>query len=206
MSLLPLPWHLLPYPLTVLHVRTTGPLRHADRVCEIAALRVEPDRPPRWLDSRVDPDADHLFTGVPGFQHLIPDLRSMLEGAVVLCHDAGSHAAFLDAELRRLGGAWGGATLCTHELARVLHPRMTAHDLDRLAPELGLPPVERRAFSRARATAGVLRALVERFEDDELLADLIRSAVRIPPSPTRWPPIVGSLVPAMPSRASRQQA
>ncbi|MCB9792447.1 MAG: 3'-5' exonuclease [Alphaproteobacteria bacterium] len=197
MHLPPLPWSHLPHPIAFVHLSTTGLLPRTDRVTEIAVLRMEPGKPTRWLHSRVDPG--DTFCGVPGFPNLVPDLRSMLDGAIVISHNAALMAFFLDAEMRRVGGRWGAPSLCTLSLSQALRPDLTAHNLEALSRAIGRPRPEARAFSRAQATVAVLGALLDQLDEEEA-GVIVRGAIEIPLRPTEWPNIVGSLVPVAPPR------
>ncbi|MCB9793724.1 MAG: 3'-5' exonuclease [Alphaproteobacteria bacterium] len=198
MALPPLPWSHLPHPIAFVHVSTTGLLPRTDRVTEIAVLRMEPGRPTRWLDTRVDTQPG--FHGIPGFPNLVPDLRSMLDGAILVSHNAALTSFFLDAEMRRVGGRWGAPSLCTLMLSRVLRPDLTAHNLEALSRAYGRPRPESRAFARAQATVDILAGLLSELPEDEA-GVVVRGGVEIPLHATQWPNIVGSLVPVGPVRS-----
>lgn len=208
-----LPWKALPYPLVALDLDTTGFLPRRDRVTEIAVIRLAPDEPPRWLESAVSPDGGRL-SGAPGFVNLIPALRPLLEGAVVVSHNAALDACFLSAELERIGGRWGGPHLCTLELAHQLCPDRLSYSLTALSRELGsgLEPGllgDGNTLQRAWEHAALLAGLLRLSEQDHKLTDIVRSLVRLPHYPTAWPPVVGSLMRPQPrphdaARAARQ--
>ena len=194
-----LPWELLPSPLCILDLDTSGYLPRRDRVVEIAALRLDPNAPPRWLESRVDPNGGR-FGGAPGFANLIPQLHDLMDGAVMVAHNAALDACFLGTELDRLGGRWGGPQLCTLELAHSLFPdrlsfSLTALTRDLCGEELARAASQGGPAQKVQATTALLGVMLRTAKPEHRVPETVRSLVRLPVLPTAWPRIVGSLLP-----------
>lgn len=185
-------WLNLPSPLAVVALRTSP--KHHREISELAVLRLAPGRPVEALESRVA--RTHVPSGPPAFVHLVPRLRRLLGGAIVVAHEAASVNDVLDYEFDRLGARWAAPTLCTRRLARrVLPGRSTA--LARLARNLAVP-MGPSCVEQATATALVLGRLAVNPQQ-------VRACVRTPNEPVVWPNIWASLVPPWPARVSAER-
>lgn len=110
-------------PLAVLDFETTG-LRVGkdDRVVEIGVVRMDPERAGRWSETRfetlVNPQraipgrvvkihgiTDSMVRTAPRFDEVAPELLALLDGAVIVGHNATFDLAFLSRECRRNGVA-----------------------------------------------------------------------------------------------------
>jgi hypothetical protein len=181
-------WLNLPSPLAVVALKTN---RGEPTLTELAVMRLEPDRPPTFLDSRVVRSCTP--GGPPAFVHLVPRLRELLRGAILVAHGTAEVSNALDAELWELGGGFSHATLCTRRLARRTRPGRSSQ-LPRLARELGIP-CGASSWSKACATAQVLSTLAT---DPQL----VRGCLHTPRRPTAWPRVFASLVAPWPARLS----
>src|SRR5438105_10910268 len=86
----------------------------------------------------------------------------MLDGAVLVAHNASFDGNFLANAFRRAGMAWEGERLCTLRLARRLLPGLHSYRLDSLCAVLGFTFVQRhRAGPDAEATLQVLQHLLQ---------------------------------------------
>jgi DNA polymerase-3 subunit epsilon len=167
-------------PIVVLDTETTGlspALGH--RVVEVAAVRlsgwqetarfselVNPGRPIEAGATRVHGLVDRDVAGAPPFCDVVGRLEPLLEGAVVVAHNAAFDAGFLAQEYaiasRRgvcppvLPNPW----LCTLLLAR-RHFHFDRNDLSTVAYRLGVPQSRaHRALNDAYTTASVLQRMV----------------------------------------------
>lgn len=145
-----------------------------DRVVEIAVVRtdgrghilrewstlVNPGRP-------MDATAIHRIAtadvhDAPTFGEIAGDLLTLLDGAVVVAHNAAFEERFLDAEFAAAGLAVVPLpALCTMLLARALPVPLTNHRLTTCCAHFGIDvPGAHAALADARATASLLpRAL-----------------------------------------------
>src|SRR6267378_3754996 len=122
-------------PFVVVDLETTGGSAVYDRVMEVAAIRFEngvvQDRFERLVEpgvaippfvTRITGINAALVRGKPSFDSLLPDLRRLFDGAVVVAHNASFDCNFLGSAFRRMGLPWEGDRLCTLRLARRLIP------------------------------------------------------------------------------------
>jgi DNA polymerase III subunit epsilon len=163
-------------PFVVLDLETTGGSAAFDRVLELAAIRIENGVVQERLEHLLEPGIpippfvtrltginQALTRGKPRLDSFLPDLRSMLDGAVVVAHNASFDCNFLSQAFARAGLPWDGQKLCTLRLARRLLPGLPSYRLDSVCAVLGLPYVQRhRAGPDAEATLLLLQQLIER--------------------------------------------
>ncbi|MCD6302792.1 MAG: WYL domain-containing protein [Anaerolineae bacterium] len=178
--------------LAVVDVETTG-LNPAGghRVCEIAIVRYEPEKPAVTLQQLVDPQrpmdagalavhgiTPEMLSGAPRFSEIALRVVEMTQDAVVVGHNVWFDTRFLVAELDRLGLPFEPITcLDTLSLARALLelPRYT---LLSVSSALGIRLRGRahRAMADALLTWGVLNKLLDFLEEDDIVAleDILR--------------------------------
>ena len=81
-----------------------------------------------------------MLMDAPAFQHIAEELRSRLEGRVLVAHDASFDWHFVSAELEEATGRVPDLPrLCTLRLARALVPRLRRRNLDAVAAYYGIP-------------------------------------------------------------------
>ncbi|MGI9145902.1 MAG: exonuclease domain-containing protein [Chloroflexota bacterium] len=162
-------------PFVVVDLETTGGSAQYDRVIEVAAIRVEngvvQDRFERLAEpgvpippfvTRITGINAALVRGKPAFESLLPDLRRLFDGAVVVAHNASFDCNFLSQAFKRAGLDWDGDRLCTLRLARRLMPGLHSYKLDSLCAFLGFSFVQRhRAGPDAEATLSLLQHLLQ---------------------------------------------
>ena len=104
-------------PLVYVDVETTGlSVTRGDRICEVAALRVEGDEvrdalqhlihPQRAMDpgaQAVHGISDAMLADAPPFAAIVEDVIDLLEGAVFVGHNAPFDLDFVASEVRRTG-------------------------------------------------------------------------------------------------------
>ncbi len=206
----PIPWDFLPAPLVLIDLETTGVNPHRDRIIEIAAIRYEPGQPTLLLDSlvrtadlQVGPTHVHgivpeMLADAPTFAELLPALRAVAEGAIMVAHNASFENGFLGAELERAGGAWGLPRLCTVRLSQRLHadrPKRGGHRLGELAQHYGVPVVAaHRALGDVVMMAHLLIRMLARFSLPEQLPHVVRGELRPPGRLPLWPVEAGGPV------------
>jgi DNA polymerase III subunit epsilon len=129
-----------------LDLETTGGSASRDRVTEIGVIVVRDDAGERqtWEtlvnpEQRIPPDIQRL-TGItnemvataPRFADVAQDLLTVLDGAVLVAHNARFDYSFLKAEFARLGITFSMPLVCTVRLSRALFPDQESHRLDAL--------------------------------------------------------------------------
>ncbi len=158
--------------LVFLDLETTGGNASRHRIIEIGLIEARPGKPARNWRSFVDPgcsvpafiqsytgiDAD-MLTGAPSFAKLARELLEILDGAVLVAHNARFDYGFLRNEFRRLGIRYRSPVLCTVKLARALYPGEKSYSLDALIARHGLACEARhRALGDAQAMYDFYRA------------------------------------------------
>ena len=185
-------------PLVILDTETTGlypGLGH--RVVEIGAVRLENWRevgqmsallqPGRKMDpkaSSVNGISDRDLLGQPTFSQVADELRALLDGAVLVAHNAEFDAGFLGQELSIHGLKTSGVPetlpnpwLCTLQLAR-RHFHFGRNNLSHIAAHLGVRMGRaHRALSDVYMTAEILKRMVRTLEQRRLetVDDLLRA-------------------------------
>lgn len=167
-----------PHQWVVVDVETSGLSARGDRVLSVAAVTLdERGRPEREFATLLDPGCDpgpvhiHGLTrdrlrGAPQFADVRPTLWSMLEGRVVVAHNASFDHGFLSAEAARAGTKLPtSARLCTLALSRRLGLPVANHQLGTLASYWRVP--QRHAHDALDDT----RVLVDVFAHSAAFAD-----------------------------------
>ena len=162
-------------PLVCVDVETTGlsPDRGA-RVCEIALLRSEGNREVSRFQSLVHPQqpmppeviavhgiTDEMVAGAPAFADLLPELRDLLRGAVVVGHNVHFDLRFLRHEWHVAGEALPEcAAIDTLALARTYF-EFPRNGLGAIAASLGITHTSaHRAMGDVLATWAVFQHFV----------------------------------------------
>lgn len=140
----------------VLDLETTGGSPVHDRITEIAAVRIENGHEVARWSSLVNPGTTismfiERLTGIsnqmvrqaPAFAELAPHLLELLDGAVLVAHNARFDHGFLQNELARLEIRLRVKTLCTVRLSRLLYPGHRSHGLDAIMQRHGLSSASR---------------------------------------------------------------
>ena len=162
-------------PFVVVDLETTGGSALFDRVVEIAAIRmrngvvedrleclVEPGMPIPPIVTRITGINASLVRNQPTFDSLLPKLRPLFDGAVLVAHNVSFDGNFLASAFTRANVPWEGERLCTLRLARRLIPGLHSYRLDSLCAFLGFSFVQRhRAGPDAEATLELLRHLLQ---------------------------------------------
>ncbi|GIJ44320.1 hypothetical protein Val02_12060 [Virgisporangium aliadipatigenens] len=172
----------------VVDVETTGLRPSADRVLQIAVIQLEADGSPgrSWstlLDPGIDPGPVHIhglsrerLAGAPLFPSVVHHLAELLEGRVLVAHNARFDWRFLAAEARRaLHPLPVTERLCTLALTRRLDLPVPSLSLASLAAHWGV------AQSRPHDAEDDTRVLAEILVHS--LAAARRLAVRLPLTP-----------------------
>lgn len=163
-------------PTVVLDLETTClSVMDGARIIEVAAIRID-DGQEQVFTTLVDPDApvpdpgqaihhidDAMVAGQPRFPQVWPQLARMIDGAVLVAHNAPSDLAFLHAECRRAGlsAPAPAVVVDTLELARTVFGLIHC-SLPALAERIGVPHDHpHRALPDAQATLGVYRAMLQ---------------------------------------------
>lgn len=161
------PANRFPSGFAVIDVETTGLRWKADRIIEIAVVRldvagqvlsefvtlVDPERHPGATQIH-GLSADDL-QGAPRFGEVLQELIRHVEGAVLVGHNVTFDASFLREEFFRSGLLMPRVPLlCTREMSQTVHRHLGDYRLAACCRAYGVPQgTEHRALEDARATA-----------------------------------------------------
>lgn len=190
----------LPGSLVVVDLETTGANPLADRITELALIRVDDGIETGRLVSLVDPQQpippriaaftgidDALVSGAPAFSELAEQVRSALEGRVLVAHNARFDYGFLCAEFERLGEPLALSVMCSLRLSRALFPREPRHGMDALIARHGLTCAARH---RAEGDADALWQFLQRMSaqiDPVVMNAAVTRAMQAPRRPAGLP-------------------
>lgn len=182
----------------VVDVETTGlSARLGDRICEVAVVRarggqvvdqiqtlVNPGRTISYGASAVNGITDRMVRDAPAFRKVAPRLMEMLDGAVLVGHNASFDLSFLSSELRGLGyEPPDNPVVDTLALARRCYS-FRSNKLGEVARTLGIRTVGlHRALADATITWHVLMHFIHDLQSQGIftLADLIRQQGALTP-------------------------
>lgn len=188
-------------PVTVfLDLETTGLSPREDGITEIGVVILRDGEAPREWSSLVRPPVaippevarltgitNEMVRDAPGFAAVATQLAEMLEGAVMVAHNARFDYAFLKHAYAREGVAFFVPTLCTARLARELEPDLEHAGLDALSERYRLGNADRhRALGDARLTHALARAMVRKFDVADVEA-AVKRVLRRPSLPKHLP-------------------
>lgn len=182
----------------LLDLETTGGNPVADRITEIAAVRIEEGREVARWSTLVNPGTRipafiESLTGIdnamvadaPAFEAVAPRLLELLDGAVLVAHNARFDHGFLKNSFQRMQIDLRVRTLCTVRLSRRLYPQHRSHGLDAIIQRHGLQtPVRHRAMGDVDV---VLAWLAQARTDHGDMAlsraadELLRGSTSLPP-------------------------
>ena len=166
---------MLPYPIAIVDLETTGMSPARERVIEVGICLAEGGAVVEEWSTLVNPDtpippfierhtgiSTAMVTHAPPFGEIAGAVARRLEGRVVVAHNAAFDVGFLKSEFRRAGHCFAAHALCTVRLSRALYPKERRHGLDALIERFGLPCANRhRALDDARALWHLLGAFRE---------------------------------------------
>jgi DNA polymerase III subunit epsilon len=164
----------------VVDTETTGLRARADRVIEIAAVRVQGGEVRGRFQTLLNPQRALppfiiKFTGItpemvrdaPIAQAIFPAFLQFIEGAVLVGHNLSFDLNFLEHEARLLSQSFPADGFDTIPLARRLLPGLKRFKLDYLAEYLHIPTMQRhRAMGDAQVTAAVFLRMLERAKGE----------------------------------------
>ncbi len=177
----------------VVDVETTGFAPPADRVIEIAMVRVQGGRITDKYDTLIDPRRPlpgqisrltgisySMLAGQPTFDEACQDVLDFLGDSVFVAHNAPFDWRFVQSEvIQSTGRKLLNPRLCTAALARRLVPELDRRNLDEVARFFNLSfQARHRALGDAEVTADVLLRMFGRAAERGIntLAELIALA------------------------------
>jgi DNA polymerase-3 subunit epsilon len=196
-------------PLAIVDVETTGHAATYGRIIEIAVIRVEEGNVKRTFQSLINPERFipafiEQLTGItnrdleaaPLFEEAARDILGLLDGALLVAHNARFDYGFIKHEFQRLGWTYNARCLCTLKLSRRLFPQHRHHDLSSIIRRHGIAIGGRhRAMSDARATYEFLK-IVEATHEAASLEKTVSALLKTSTIPSHLDPQVLDNLPA----------
>ena len=182
----------------VLDLETTGGSPAQDRITEIAAVRIENGLEVARWSTLVNPGTTISYfienlTGIsnamvrdaPAFAEVAAQLLDLLDGAVLVAHNARFDHGFLLNEFARIEIPLRVKTLCTVRLSRLLYPQHRSHGLDAIMQRHGLTSSARhRAMGDVDVVLAWLASATQELGADQVqrqAATLLQSSAALPP-------------------------
>lgn len=168
--------------LVFLDVETTGGKHQKDGITEIGLLHVcqgelvqiwhsliKPIHSiPPWI-TRLTGISNSMVKEAPLFSEIAEELLSLLEGKILVAHNARFDYGFLKSEFRRVGINWNTPTLCTVKLSRSLFKNEKRHGLDQIVERFGLQCENRhRALDDAKVLWNFFQILPKYHSKDDI--------------------------------------
>ncbi len=206
----------------VVDTETTGTRAEADRLLEVAAVKVRGGEVVDRFAQLINPQRSVPYritqlTGIttamvfeqPAVARVLPRFLDFLGEAVLVAHNLSFDLRFLNAELRRVGRPpLENPSLCTLRLARRLLPGLRSKGLSSLIDFFGLQvPDRHRALGDATAATDVLLRFIAQLEGEhavETLDELLRFQHRkyrdLRKGPAHLQKIRDEILPRLPDR------
>lgn len=177
----------------VLDVETTGLApEYGHRVCEIAVLRGREQEEEKRFQSLIHPErsippktrkihgiTDEMVRDAPVFRDVLGDVEELLEGAVMVAHNAKFDLGFLSSELHRSEQNLHLDDVPVVDTCLIARKQFDfgSNSLDSLAQKIGLPSQPHRAMGDVVYTWNVLQWLIQKLAGDDVLTlrDLIEA-------------------------------
>ncbi len=189
------------YSLAIIDTETTGMTATADRITEIAILRVIDGKLVEEWSSLVNPECSipveiQVLTGItnamvrtaPKFREIADEVHRRLHDHVFVAHNARFDYGFIKNEFRRIGKPFTAEVLCTVRLSRRLYPDAASHSLDALRDRHHLTSAGRhRALGDARAAWQFIK-IAARQHAPEVLALAAKVLMKMPSLPPQLQP------------------
>ncbi len=186
--------------LAIVDLETTGTSAVYDRIIEVGVLRiskgelvetfstlVDPERPISYYIERLTGIGDKDVRGAPVFRDIRDRLFELLDGAVLVAHNARFDYGFLKREFERENIDFSAKCLCTARLSRMLFPEHRRHNLDSIIERFNIDCVNRH---RAFDDAAVLWEFIRRAKaivEEERLKEAIAAILKTPTLPPLLP-------------------
>ncbi len=182
----------------MLDLETTGGSPVADRIIEIAAVRVEEGHEVARWSTLVNPGrhvsafitnltgiCNAMVADAPRFEGVAQRLLELLDGAVLVAHNVRFDHGFLKNEYQRLDIDLRVRQLCTVRLSRKLFPQHRGHGLDAIMRRHGLHNAARhRAMGDVDAVLAWLALATGELGEPALqqaARELVSGAASVPP-------------------------
>jgi len=159
----------------VIDLETTGGNPNSEKIIEIGIVLHDGKHKIGEYTTLINPEKEisgfiSTFTGItnamvknaPKFADVADTILELLEGKIIVAHNAKFDYNFIKGEFRRLNIPFTKKSICTVQLSRKIFPSHKSHSLGNICRDLGIVVDNRhRAFGDAAATALLLEKLIE---------------------------------------------
>lgn len=159
----------------VIDLETTGGNHNSEKIIEIGIVLHDGKHKIGEYTTLINPEKEisafiSTFTGItnsmvknaPKFADVADTILELLEGKIIVAHNARFDYNFIKSEFRRLNIPFTKKNMCTVQLSRKIFPTHKSHSLGNICKDLGIVVDNRhRAFGDAAATALLLVKLIE---------------------------------------------
>jgi len=178
----------MPQMYAILDIETTGGKYNEEGITEIAIYKfdghrivdqfaslVNPERPIQAFVVNLTGINSEMLRNAPKFYELAKRILEIIDGCVLVAHNAQFDNRILTTEFDRLGYELEKDTLCTVELAQKLIPGLPSYSLGKLCRSLGIPMSDRhRAQGDAKATVDLFKLLLSKDIEKEIISQMVR--------------------------------
>jgi DNA polymerase-3 subunit epsilon len=183
------------YEYVILDIETTGfSPKIGDRIIELGALVVSKEGTVlEEFETLINPHRDlgatwvhkiksEMLKDAPSFEDISGNLIELLNGRIVVCHNAGFDLRFINHEFRKKFKRHKDLTgICTLELTKEIFPYLPSYKLGLLAEYFDINFSNlHSAFEDAKVTKDLFLLLMENIESKEIELDLKEYILSIP--------------------------
>jgi len=159
----------------VIDLETTGGNTNSERIIEIGIVLHDGKHKIGEYTTLINPEKEisafiSTFTGItnamvknaPKFIDVAYTILELLEGKIIVAHNARFDYNFIKSEFRRINIPFVKKNICTVQLSRKIFPQFKSHGLGNICRDLEIDIDNRhRAFGDAAATSLLLEKLIE---------------------------------------------
>lgn len=173
----------------IVDVETTGGKFNEEGITEVAIYRFDGHEIVDQFASLINPEKEiqpfvvnltginnKMLARAPKFYEVAKRIIEILDGTILVAHNANFDHRMLRLEFERLGYEFDMQTLCTVELAQKLIPEQESFSLGKLVRNLGIPITDRhRATGDALATVKLFKLLLNKDTAKDILQQSLKS-------------------------------
>ena len=192
----------------VIDLETTGGNHNSERIIEIGIVLHDGKHKIGEYTTLINPEKEisafiSTFTGItnamvknaPKFADVADTILELVEGKIIVAHNARFDYNFIKSEFRRLNIPFTKKNMCTVQLSRKIFPTHKSHSLGNICRDLGIVVDNRhRAFGDAAATALLLEKLIEN-DTKNLIAEYLDDDIKKIHLPVKMNPRIIEVLP-----------
>lgn len=176
----------------IVDIETTGGKFNEEGITEIAIYKfdghtivdqfsslINPERPIQPFVVNLTGINEKMLRNAPKFYEVAKRILELLNGCILVAHNAQFDYRILKTEFKRLGFDFEIETLCTVELSKKLIPDLPSYSLGKLVRSLGIPISDRhRAQGDAKATVALFKMLLDKDSSKQIVKASIKKEIK----------------------------